>query len=234
MYDNLYDIHNIPDGFELIQSLSYNDNKNYIGFILKQQNNQIWIVFRGTMDISDVLQDVKTTQSLFLNKYLVFTGILQIYNQFRDILLKTITTLSISTSKKIIITGHSLGAGLSVLTTFDLSNNYNTITYTYGCPRVGNPEFVSQLTQQLKDKKSAFYRIQNSSDIITYFPLPITIRLLHPTQPFFYDHVGHLIEFTDNRFSYENNHSIITYIENIPNIVYTPRSTAYHNHQNSI
>jgi predicted lipase len=216
MYNNITDISNVPSGFGLIQSLSY--NKNYIGFILKQQsNNQIWIVFRGTMNVSDVFQDIQTTQSLFLNKYMIFTGVLQIYTQFRDLLLKTIKDMSIS-QKKIIITGHSLGAALSVLTTFDLSNEYNTITYTYGCPRVGNPEFVSQLTQQLKKTKSTFYRIQNSSDIIPYFPLPITLRLAHPTQPFFYDHVGHLIEFSDNRLSYLNNHSIITYIENIPDI----------------
>ena len=86
--------------------------------------------------------------------------------------------------------------------------------YTFGCPHTFDPISAKNFNNLQKKSKSSVYRIQNSCDIVPTFPMPISftinIKIL-----FFYEHVGKLLEFTDNRKSYDENHSILTYIDNL-------------------
>lgn len=68
-----------------------------------------------------------------------------------------------------IITGHSLGAALSVLAAPAmklLTSNSNTQVYNYACPRVGDPVFADAYNFFIPES----YRVANLSDVITIVP----------------------------------------------------------------
>jgi len=200
----------LPPTFSLMDSLYDPFSKNNIGYILKENDDgKIWIVFRGTIDLSDVFHDLESLQVPFnknSNTILVQSGYFKIYQSFRSVI------QSLSTNQQIIIIGHSLGGALAMLSLMDLITKYpDTLVYTFGAPRVGNPKF----SQYLENHDAIVYRVENTSDIVPYFPLPITLRPLAPHSPFFYNHFGSSFQFTDNRQSYYQNHDTMTYYENI-------------------
>jgi len=68
------------------------------------------------------------------------------------------------------VTGHSLGAALAVVATYNLENDGDYIQfrrmiaacYTFGSPRVGNRKY---------DFRAPIYRVVNTTDIVTAIPL---------------------------------------------------------------
>ncbi|KAL7000574.1 hypothetical protein U1Q18_001725 [Sarracenia purpurea var. burkii] len=71
----------------------------------------------------------------------------------------------------IVLTGHSLGASLSVLSGFDLvENGVSTVPVTafvFGCPQVGNKAFNEQLE---KFQNLKILHIRNEIDVIPHYP----------------------------------------------------------------
>lgn len=194
--------------------------KVVIGAVFKYQEIY-WIIFRGTINIYDCLRDSQTTQVKpdwpLIGKTnedsppMIHSGFYSLYSEIREQLFEWVNT--IPTDSKIIISGHSLGAGLAVLCASDqmFALELNIVVYTFGCPRVGNTDFVSILN----DHALVCYRIANTDDIVTNTPLPITIRPLHPHYPYIYEHYGNPLLFNQNRYSYLKNHSIYTYYDGI-------------------
>ena len=61
------------------------------------------------------------------------------------------------------ITGHNYGGALAILATLDIAVNSkfkNASVYTFGCPRVGDPDFAYRFNQEVKDSS----RIVNIHD----------------------------------------------------------------------
>ncbi len=83
-----------------------------------------------------------------------------------------------ASDKVLWVTGHSLGAAMATLVARRcvMAEHLQTpmALFTYGCPRVGNKEYVSEFNDKL-----VHHRWVNSGDIVTKVPLP----------PFFY-HTG--------------------------------------------
>ena len=71
----------------------------------------------------------------------------------------------------IILTGHSLGASLSVLSGFDLVENGITdipiAAFVFGCPQVGNKAFNDRINQFPNFK---ILHIKNKIDLIPLYP----------------------------------------------------------------
>ncbi|ABW32103.1 lipase family protein [Acaryochloris marina] len=104
-------------------------------------------------------------------------------------------------------TGHSLGGALAILAASRFGKAQGI--YTYGCPKVGNSEFVDSIDKKLEGK---IFRFVNNNDAITKFPLSdliISVELVEtpfPNIPFprfnsplssfqlpeLYQHVGEL------------------------------------------
>ena len=137
-----------PNNTTLLNALYYNGY--VIGYILQDNSNNVWIVFRGTETTKEWLQDFGMGQKTKKIPQVQLTfggnqnlrchqGFLHIYSIFRNKLLKTLK--AVNNIENIIITGHSLGSGLATLATIDISTKYNNIyTYVFASPRVGNPE----------------------------------------------------------------------------------------------
>lgn len=71
----------------------------------------------------------------------------------------------------VIFTGHSLGGAMTVHAAADfaltgLSDVHATTIYTYGQPRVGNPQF----TDPVKSKVVGWYRLVHNRDIVAHIP----------------------------------------------------------------
>lgn len=191
-----------------------------IGGVFKYQDIY-WVVFRGTINLYDCLRDSHTSQvkpdwpligkSEENSTPMIHSGFYSLYSEIREQIFDWINT--IPTNSKIIVSGHSLGAGLAILCASDeiFSLELNTVLYTFGCPRVGNTDFISILN----DDAPICYRIANTDDFVINTPLPITIRPLHPHSPYIYEHYGIPLLFNLNRYSYYRNHSIYTYYDGL-------------------
>lgn len=209
-----------PSRYTVFTTL-YTKSRVTIGYILLDTlQNRMWIVFRGTLDIKDVVRDVNRKQVLFsFPDVNVHQGFFLVYTVFREILLDDIYRLCTQyPTYDCIITGHSLGGALAVLTLWDILNTVPTVQcycVTFGCPRVGNQTFVDFLERH--SHRSTCFRVANTEDLFTQIPLSITLNIFHPKKPYFFIHTGKPIVFSDNRQNYTLNHSLDTYIENITN-----------------
>lgn len=95
-------------------------------------------------------------------------------------------------SQSVWFTGHSLGGALALMAaaawTFELRMPFNGL-YTYGQPRVGDPDFCGNCDTHFGDQ---YYRFVNDEDIVTRVPP----RLFpHFPTPDVYGHCGRLVYF---------------------------------------
>lgn len=92
--------------------------------------------------------------------------------------------------KSIYITGHSMGGAMALYTAYELERlNVNPITvFTYGCPRIGNREYVDLI-------RSTHHRFVNCNDIIPRIPLSI-IGYKHHGTLHYLNYNGELTDFT--------------------------------------
>ena len=67
--------------------------------------------------------------------------------------------------------GHSAGGAKSIITSYYLANNFKNRkfnVYTYGCPRVGDLNFINEYNNL---NNTNHYRVSYKNDIVTAFPL---------------------------------------------------------------
>lgn len=198
-----------------MKSLNVESSKNInLGHVLyNEQQNILFIIFTGTSDMCMGGIDIDYTQ-IEIDGILNYIpgmkghrGIYLAYQSIRNQLIEIIRKYS-DRKPKIIITGHSLGGGVSGLCTLDLAY-YEPLHYSFASPLFFNPmgcEVFGHLV-----KKS--YRIANLSDLVALCPLPIM-----PNKDCFC-HIGNPVLFQRNMCDYPNNHSLAYVMEyNVPYI----------------
>ena len=196
----------------LLETLIYPDKQYPImGYVSKDNNNNIWIVFRGSLDKIDITQDFIYKQTNLIvpfsnnSKIMCHQGFINVYNTFQKQIIDTINKIN---PNKIIITGHSLGAGIATVAAYHLGlMNKNVYVYTFASPRVGNIEFANYINKTTQ----CFYRIVNLSDLIPTLPISVMPNMTSVNNPFIYMHAGKMIDFDQNWKSIENNHMIYNY-----------------------
>ncbi|MBN2089872.1 lipase family protein, partial [candidate division KSB1 bacterium] len=142
-----------------------------IGFIA-QQNEKIFIIFRGTKTVKEWIHNfsINLKECLLPNYGNIHEGFLLIYDSVRKTILENLQ--KIDTGNKVFVAGHSLGAALATLVVPDIETTIKkkvTALYTFGSPRVGDDTFVKTFNSSFANKS---YRIVNTSDIVTSIPLP--------------------------------------------------------------
>lgn len=157
----------------------YSDNSNdVISFDLDAQcmittsdDDVVYIVFRGTSSIQDMLQDLKIDRlhPEFLPYCKVHKGALEQYLAIREYVLNLYLK-----KQKIIFTGHSLGAMLATIASLDYSYNFkgDASCITFGSPRVGDKRFCKHFKTNVKTS----YRCVFNNDIISYTPICLRFR----------------------------------------------------------
>ena len=205
----------------------YNIEKSPLFGMLWSNNDNnriVYIVFRGTINSEEWIQDfnynqdvfqknekVKQQRAMFLRNTEVFphvhNGFLNVYNNFRE---KLVSKLQELNPTQILLSGHSLGAGVSTICGLDLKlMGYNTIVYNFASPRVGD----DNLCNLIKTSNLPVYRLVNTCDVVPTLPPSVSPNLEDPNNPYIYTHCGQGVYFTSNWKSIINNHLMGIYLE---------------------
>jgi len=144
------------------------------------------VAFRGTDDLVDWNNNIKSMQTPFNECGLVHAGFNIAYQSIKEELFFYLEDLSLP----IFITGHSLGAALATLLTAEIMERPNFEScYNFGSPRVGDTAFANALADK------PIYRVINNCDIITTVPISIpNIDYQHCGTTQLLNNMGMLIE----------------------------------------
>lgn len=144
------------------------------------------VAFRGTDDLVDWNNNIKSMQTPFNECGLVHAGFNITYQSIKEELFFYLEDLSLP----LFVTGHSLGAALATLLTAEVVDRPNFDScYNFGSPRVGNATFANTLNNK------PIYRVINNSDIITTVPISIpNISYQHCGTTQLLNNMGILIE----------------------------------------
>lgn len=171
----------------------------------------IYVAFRGTSNLSEAISDIKYAQTT-LTPYtglLCHDGFITEYNSFRKQLLNAISLFN--TSVPVFICGHSLGSALATFATRDIGTEagglqHPVYTYALSSPRVCNQSITGW---------EAFYRVQNSLDAVPALAFSVSPNLTNNKLPWYYTETGMPVQFTEQRFSLSNNHSLAAIQQNV-------------------
>ncbi len=147
-----------------------NPTTEVFGFIAESKE-KIIIAFRGyaayPADLIAAYDILQVPYPYVENSGKTSRGFTCIYQSTRKKLFKELNKFP--KNKKLLITGHNYGGALATLATLDIITNSkfkNASVYTYGSPRVGDPDFVYRFNQVVKSSQ----RIVNIHDSFTTFP----------------------------------------------------------------
>ena len=187
----------------------YNDTPN---------NKYVFIAMRGTARKgSEWSEDFKyelvnVNSSIKIIEGNVHKGFLEIFNDIKSTIKNILQSASVADDTIVVVTGHSLGAALTILVGLfvkSLYKNNKIICTAFGCPRVGDLTFASSV----RNTDTIICRFTNTNDIITDSPLPVMPNMDNPESPYIYEHVGIEFRYTENWGSYYWNHFLNTYIQ---------------------
>ncbi len=185
--------------------------KDYpMGFVATSKSSKdAYLIFRGTVTTQEFVKDAKVKMMPYLLKKWgsVALGFIEVYTACRDSYIKALDGLGANLD--LYISGHSLGAALSVLSLPDVVNatHFKKPTlYNFGCPRVGDNDFVKAYNA-LPSQQT--FRVTNTCDLVTSIPLPVPM-LLVPSG--YYSHVDCPVDFTTQNNDLRLNHVMETYL----------------------
>ncbi|MCU1249921.1 MAG: lipase [Edaphobacter sp.] len=92
--------------------------------------------------------------------------------------------------QNICITGHSLGGAMATLA-FTRLNDPDSSLITFGCPRVGNPDYGNVIDAAARTR--ACYRAVDNLDIVTHVPPVFLHFYAHPSIAVFWLDQGHTL-----------------------------------------
>jgi hypothetical protein len=174
----------------------------YFGYVACSQTDstQVVIAIRGTENseewYDDIMDSMQVNSPIQNSQGLVHQGFAIIYNgqagaDGKGLLYYTppsgplvpptsadqpvpLSTV-LSGAKSVVVTGHSLGAALSVLLTLDIALNIKcpVSSYNFASPMVGDPIFANCFNQLLGETTppiSANYRVANGMDVVPNLP----------------------------------------------------------------
>jgi len=142
-------------------------NKKGTQAFLAKNDEFAVLAFRGTQPTR--WEDVRTDLRALKQKTIegkVHRGFKEAFDDVRDEIFD-IVDKSIGKDLPLYITGHSLGAALATVATQELEEKFDDLIaacYTFGSPRVGDGKYEKSI-------KAPFYRIVNTTDIVTLVPL---------------------------------------------------------------
>jgi len=137
------------------------DDTNIIIARDEVQNATVF-AFRGSSDIQNWISNFEfELTSPYPDKSIkVHKGLHNEYLKYQDTLIHYLP----APNTKVIITGHSSGAALSMFMAYDIYKLYDVSVYTFGKPRIGNGAFAESASP------IQHYRITHMNDIVPHVP----------------------------------------------------------------
>ena len=152
-----------------------NDRKTDTQGFTALSSDTLYIVWRGSSSPKDFLKDAQVKKVNFVQPgekvhngfYTAFESVKEdLYSSINFILSKKLDKI-----KSVVICGHSLGAALTVISSYMICKDFPQITHlvknvTIGCPRVGNSTFKDNYNKLVPKS----IRIVNDKDLVTRIP----------------------------------------------------------------
>ncbi|MEK3757565.1 MULTISPECIES: lipase family protein [unclassified Paenibacillus] len=209
----------LPKGFKLrftIRAFADVENPTELVFgFIAESPDQIVVAFRG---YASYPADLLASYDIFLIPYpfvrnggRTSRGFTCLYRSTRNQIIRELNKLA--TTKKLYVTGHNYGGALATLAALDIAVNTrfkHPFVYTYGSPRIGDPDFVSRFNRTVTHSA----RIVNVHDSFPTFPAR---RYLPPftKKGLIYRHVKTKIPITFQWNDVPRNDSIACYFKNL-------------------
>ena len=179
-------------GFDEIVTFAPDDTsqdesaRGYIG----ANRDAIVLAFRGTDDVADWLTNLNVVQ-IEDHGALVHRGFSQALTAVWPRIETTLQSLLDRHSRKILVTGHSLGGALATLAALCIQRMgiEQLETLTFGQPRVGNRDLAGQIT-------APFYRFAYYADPVCLAPfsVPRAMQYKHAGMLKLIDATGYIID----------------------------------------
>jgi hypothetical protein len=205
------------------------------GFVARR-GGDVFLVFRGTDSLLDLLGDLHMDQVLLPEDMLpqptpgddashwtgarLEHGVFDMYRTVRDEMLAEVNAMY-ARDRRLFVTGHSLGAGLAVAALPDLLRNtlftgaQRPQAYTFAGPRVSNREFALAL----RGSEVPVFRVVHVEDVVPTMPGMVPLGFLDKLMKghWYYAHVGTPVNFArayrpDDECTIQTNHALATYI----------------------
>jgi triacylglycerol lipase len=159
------------------------------GYVAASDDN-IVVFFRGTRDKRDILTDadiVKVEAPSSKKKEKSHRGFTEAWESVEGVTAFEVKKLLKEKDRRVWVTGHSLGAAIGGLASFDLQENHTGIeiagAYFFGQPRFCNRRFSKTYNKKLK---KVTFRIVNNNDIVTRVPF-ISMGFRHVGVMYYFD-----------------------------------------------
>jgi len=156
-----------PDGpikeiaSQLGMSCEVFDIKNHRAAILYNPSFYI-VVYCGTNDTADLWTDMNYFQTMLPStQAMVHAGVNEAYTELNAVMYPWLAKL-VKTGNKFIICGHSLGAGIAVLSLVDVYQHLGCC-YTFGGMRVGNAALFDYISTPI-------IRVVHGADVVVHLP----------------------------------------------------------------
>lgn len=153
-------------GFKWIDGFSSSQTGTQAFLVIKDDGSYAVLAFRGTeQNWLDIQTDLRARR-IRTPKGKIHLGFRNAFASIEEDIKKRLVGLD---GVPLYITGHSLGGALATVATQVLEwdsrfTDQIAACYTFGSPRVGNDEYDSSI-------KSMFYRVVNTTDVVTIVPL---------------------------------------------------------------
>lgn len=162
------------------------DSKAVQGY--DSQTQALFTAFRGSTNTHNWIENIQAWRIAPYNdsSITVDKGFYKAYQYIKDALFVNLETMASKyNTRRVLVTGHSLGAAMATLMAYDiqLSNQYD-IQYlvTFGSPRVGNNNFA----KKIDSFPITSFRVTHYYDIVPHVPEEI-LGYLHISNEIWYD-----------------------------------------------
>ncbi|KZZ94307.1 ferulic acid esterase A faeA [Moelleriella libera RCEF 2490] len=168
-----------PNGTTIVKTFNDAATDTQATLFRDTSANEVVIAFRGTSSPQDLDSDL-TYQLVPLavagascSSCKVHQGFQTSYNAIAGQVLSAVKSELSSGAPRLIVTGHSLGAGIAAIaaTSFVGQGVRVAETYTFGEPRNGDPQWAGYVSQQLPDAN--YFRITHYNDGVPQIPPPL-------------------------------------------------------------
>ena len=169
--------------------------------------NTIFTSFRGSSNINNWMENIQIKQiSPYTNQSIkIEKGFYKAYNFIKPQLIENLGIMRNKyKTKQLLITGHSLGAAMATLMTYDILTLFTEYEVKYlvnfGSPRVGNLDFVDSYNSY----NITSYRITHHYDMIPHLPEEL-FDYLHIPNEIWYNEQNNEYKICDDSNNKEDN-----------------------------
>lgn len=166
--DIIADMHNQPIFYD--GSSNKTKKRDSQGFVIWKKNT-IYVSFRGTKDVGDIVDVIDIRPKRLLRDIIVHTGFAEqffsIEHVISDDIRKIIKEYPI---ERIVFTGHSMGGAIACIAAAYYSNMFKNIhitCHTFGSPPTGNAAFVKWFNNGVDEST----RLEIEEDIVPLIPI---------------------------------------------------------------